>query len=414
MTALIVTESLFGNTLAIAEAIGGGIAEVHGPSDGARGACLPGAGGAARGRRPAGGRRPDPPALAAQCRQPARRGGQGCAPRAADRCPRVDRVGGHPRRAAGRDLRHLDSRPHRPRHCGRAPRPERCACRGAEPIVGPSFFVTGMEGPLADGELGRATAWGRELAGALASTRLSLTHALRVCGLETPFASTAGLPLSLKNPGPLPGRGRARMPKPIVSRFWVVPTLVLALLLSFVAATPAQAADRTSSTEARRVDRVKTPKLAWVEAEDGAGYSATVKLPRDYDKPKGATVTVALFKIPAADPARRIGTLFLNPGGPGGSGVDIALRSNELPLPVGARPLRHHRLRPARHQLLQQGALLLQHRTPGRGARRHERRLPQHGDGGEELHLRRQEARQRLLRLRSHDGIVDVHGRGGP
>ena len=30
MTALIVTESLFGNTLAIAEAIGGGIAEVHG------------------------------------------------------------------------------------------------------------------------------------------------------------------------------------------------------------------------------------------------------------------------------------------------------------------------------------------------------------------------------------------------
>ncbi|HSK33172.1 MAG TPA: alpha/beta hydrolase [Propionicimonas sp.] len=110
-----------------------------------------------------------------------------------------------------------------------------------------------------------------------------------------------------------------------MSRFWVVPTLVLALLLSFVAATPAQAADRTSSTEARRVDRVKTPKLRWAEAEDGAGYSAAVKLPRDYDKPKGATVTVALFKIPAADPTRRIGTLFLNPGGPGGSGVDIAL-----------------------------------------------------------------------------------------
>ena len=31
MTALIVTESLFGNTLAISEAIAGGIAEVHGP-----------------------------------------------------------------------------------------------------------------------------------------------------------------------------------------------------------------------------------------------------------------------------------------------------------------------------------------------------------------------------------------------
>ena len=114
------------------------------------------------------------------------------------------------------------------------------------------------------------------------------------------------------------------MPKPIVSRFWAVPTLVLALMLSFVAATPALAADRTSSTEARRVDRVKTPKLAWSEDEDGGGYTATVKLPRDYDSPNGAKVSISLFKVPAADPGRRIGTLFLNPGGPGGSGVDIA------------------------------------------------------------------------------------------
>jgi pimeloyl-ACP methyl ester carboxylesterase len=116
------------------------------------------------------------------------------------------------------------------------------------------------------------------------------------------------------------------MPKLMVSRFWAVPTLVLALLMSFGATTPAQAADRTSSTEARRVDRVKTPRLAWIEDEDGGGYSTTVKLPRDYDHPNSneAKVTIALFKVPAADPARRIGTLFLNPGGPGGSGVDIA------------------------------------------------------------------------------------------
>ncbi|MGV8909445.1 MAG: flavodoxin family protein [Propionicimonas sp.] len=40
--------------------------------------------------------------------------------------------------------------------------------RGADTTVGPSFFVTGMEGPLADGELGRATAWGRKLAKAMA------------------------------------------------------------------------------------------------------------------------------------------------------------------------------------------------------------------------------------------------------
>ncbi len=113
--------------------------------------------------------------------------------------------------------------------------------------------------------------------------------------------------------------------KPALSRLWVVPTVVLGLLFTLCVAPPAQAADRTSSTEARRVDRVKTPKLTWVEAADGSGYSAKVKLPRDYDKPTGSTVTIALFKIPAADPASRIGTLFLNPGGPGGSGVDIAM-----------------------------------------------------------------------------------------
>jgi hypothetical protein len=40
--------------------------------------------------------------------------------------------------------------------------------RGIEAGVGPSFFVTGMEGPLADGELGRANSWGRALALTLA------------------------------------------------------------------------------------------------------------------------------------------------------------------------------------------------------------------------------------------------------
>jgi pimeloyl-ACP methyl ester carboxylesterase len=114
------------------------------------------------------------------------------------------------------------------------------------------------------------------------------------------------------------------MPKPMQNRFWVVPVLVMTLLVPVANASTAQAADRTSQTEARRVDRVTTPKLTWVEEDDGSGYSARVKLPLDYDSPTGAKVTIALFKIPAADPAHRIGSLFVNPGGPGGSGVDIA------------------------------------------------------------------------------------------
>ena len=52
---------------------------------------------------------------------------------------------------------------------------------------------------------------------------------------------------------------------------------------------------------------------------------ATVRVPLDYDRPRSGTISIALTRLPATDPARRIGSLFLNPGGPGGSGVDFVL-----------------------------------------------------------------------------------------
>lgn len=83
--------------------------------------------------------------------------------------------------------------------------------------------------------------------------------------------------------------------------------------------------DRTSAKEAARVDRVPTPKISWFKPSLGAGTFrlATVRLPRDYDRPHGPTVEIALAKLPARKPEKRIGTLFVNPGGPGGSGVDM-------------------------------------------------------------------------------------------
>ncbi|MGL5927405.1 MAG: alpha/beta hydrolase, partial [Dermatophilaceae bacterium] len=44
----------------------------------------------------------------------------------------------------------------------------------------------------------------------------------------------------------------------------------------------------------------------------------------DYDQPNGPTTDVAVLRLKARTPARKVGTLFLNPGGPGGSGVGIA------------------------------------------------------------------------------------------
>jgi len=51
----------------------------------------------------------------------------------------------------------------------------------------------------------------------------------------------------------------------------------------------------------------------------------TVQVPLDYDQATGSAISIAVIRLPATDPARRIGSLFLNPGGPGGSGVNFAL-----------------------------------------------------------------------------------------
>ena len=49
----------------------------------------------------------------------------------------------------------------------------------------------------------------------------------------------------------------------------------------------------------------------------------TVTVPVDYDHPDGKTITIALKKLPALDGDAEHGSLFLNPGGPGGSGVEV-------------------------------------------------------------------------------------------
>lgn len=77
-------------------------------------------------------------------------------------------------------------------------------------------------------------------------------------------------------------------------------------------------------SEAPQVD-APIPELDWTACE-GEGLEAfectTAEVPTDYDRPNGATTTIALTRHPATDPDQRAGSLFLNFGGPGGPGVD--------------------------------------------------------------------------------------------
>ena len=53
---------------------------------------------------------------------------------------------------------------------------------------------------------------------------------------------------------------------------------------------------------------------------------ARLAVPLDYAHPGGRTITLALNEIPATAPAgQRLGPLLVNPGGPGGSGLRLAL-----------------------------------------------------------------------------------------
>ena len=53
-------------------------------------------------------------------------------------------------------------------------------------------------------------------------------------------------------------------------------------------------------------------------------------MPLDYSQPEGSTIEIALNRLPASDPAHRVGSLLVNPGGPGASGVQFARDNIDL------------------------------------------------------------------------------------
>ncbi|MFJ7590649.1 alpha/beta hydrolase [Streptomyces sp. NPDC097617] len=73
-------------------------------------------------------------------------------------------------------------------------------------------------------------------------------------------------------------------------------------------------------------------KPAWhrCNPELPASYEcATLKVPLDYRRPEGRTIDLAISRMRSENPAKRHGAMLLNPGGPGGSGLDLPLLMNE-------------------------------------------------------------------------------------
>jgi pimeloyl-ACP methyl ester carboxylesterase len=92
-----------------------------------------------------------------------------------------------------------------------------------------------------------------------------------------------------------------------------VAVMTAALLVGSIGLVPASAAPKT--------------KAVWSACfrTFGPFECAAVGVPLDYDQPSGAHISIAMVRLPAANPALRQGSVFINPGGPGGSGVDFAV-----------------------------------------------------------------------------------------
>ena len=61
-------------------------------------------------------------------------------------------------------------------------------------------------------------------------------------------------------------------------------------------------------------------QVPWEEC--GEYECADVDVPLDYEQPDGETITIDVLRVPAS--GDRIGALFVNPGGPGGTATDFA------------------------------------------------------------------------------------------
>ncbi|NDE70754.1 MAG: alpha/beta fold hydrolase, partial [Actinobacteria bacterium] len=91
--------------------------------------------------------------------------------------------------------------------------------------------------------------------------------------------------------------------------------------------------DITASSEAQEsstpptTNAVSSEKIIWSPClDDPAGKSECGQLavPFDYDDPNVGSFTLFLTRLPATDGANKIGSMLVNPGGPGFGGSSVA------------------------------------------------------------------------------------------
>ena len=126
-------------------------------------------------------------------------------------------------------------------------------------------------------------------------------------------------------------------PRPRSPRRWIALLLVAAASLG---ASACSAAPPQTDAAAERI--------AWDSC--GPNLECTdVPVPLDWSDPGGEQITLAVIKYPAPDAEHRIGTLFINPGGPGDTGVGLVKGAGSGSRGLGRWTLRRRLVGSARH-----------------------------------------------------------------
>jgi len=104
----------------------------------------------------------------------------------------------------------------------------------------------------------------------------------------------------------------------------LVGVLVATMVLTGVTLTPVAVAEE--------------PAVDWTPCAGAEGVDcATIEVPLDWSDPDGETIHIGLARRPAKDPANRIGSILMDPGGPGGSGVGSVINRDPFTAEVSAR-----------------------------------------------------------------------------
>jgi pimeloyl-ACP methyl ester carboxylesterase len=93
---------------------------------------------------------------------------------------------------------------------------------------------------------------------------------------------------------------------------------------SDVTATRQPSPSETIFTGVTALDAYYHQVLKWKDCKDGFDCSR-LSVPLDYRHPEGQSISLAVIRLKAHNP---VGSLVLNPGGPGGSGIDYARAAN--------------------------------------------------------------------------------------